>query len=172
MANVSDEQKQSKLLELTNLISQYNNGERGNINVEEYPKWQLISDSLRIADIDESIYYDFLENPTHYKMEDNQIVLNENWEQEEQTAAQKEIAMLRMTKQDFFFKVIKPCGISYTQLIQIINTDEDVAAAWDLCNHIYRGNEVLNQYIFSHISQLTVEKLDELFKQYGELKND
>lgn len=167
MATVTMETKQSKILELSNLISQYDNGERENINSSEYPQWQVISDMLKRAEISEDIYSDFLQNPTHYNVIDNEIVYNENWQAEAEQKEQERIAMLHITKQDFFEYVVKPHGISYPQLLQIVNSDEDLAASWDLCNHVYRGNEKLNQYIFHQIPNITEEQLTAIFEQHG-----
>ena len=166
MTTVTMEVKQSKILELSNLISQYNNGERENINTSEYPQWQLISETLKRADIEENIYNDFLVNPTHYKIVDGSITYNENWQTEAEQKEKERIAMLHVTKQDFFEYAIKPFGISYPHLLQIVNSDEDLAASWDLCNHVYRGNEKLNQYIFSQIPIMTEEKLTEIFETH------
>lgn len=83
MTKLSNDIKQSKLCELANLIMQYNNGETQNINVDEYEKWVLISGMLNHAEIEENLFDDFLLNPTHYFIEDSEIVLNENWKQDE-----------------------------------------------------------------------------------------
>lgn len=166
MATVTMETKQSKILELANLILQYDNGERENINAWEYPQWQTISEMLKRANIDESIYSDFLANPTHYKVIENQIVYNNNWEAEAEQKEKERIAMLHITKLDFYEYVLKPFGFSYAQLLQVISSDEDLAATFDLCNHVYRGNEKLNQYIFSQIPSMTEEKLTEIFEAH------
>lgn len=166
MALVTVQIKQSKVLELSNLISQYENGEQENINASEYPKWLIISDMLKRANIQENIYDDFLVNPSHYSIEDNEIVYNENWQTEAKQKDKERIAMLHITKLDFYEYVLKPHGIYYSQLLQVLNSDEELAATFDLCNHIYRGNEKLNQYIFSQIPDMTEEQLTEIFETH------
>lgn len=167
MTTVTMEVKQSKILELSNLISQYDNGERENINVNEYSDWGKIVELLKSADIDESIYDDFLVNPTHYKNINAAILYNENWQQEEIEKEQLRIAKLHMTKLDFFKYVLKPNGITYTMLQELLHTDENLNATWQLCNHVYRGDETLNSFIFAKLPTLMPEQLTAIFEQYG-----
>ena len=42
-----------------------------------------------------------------------------------------------------------------------------VKAAWNLCNHVYRGNKDLNDYILTVIPSLTKEKLTEIFEEHN-----
>lgn len=167
MAKLTTEKKQAKLFELANLIMQYDNGETENINIDEYPTWIKISTMLKDADIEESIYDDFLLNPSHYKISNSMIVYNENWENEELVAEQKRIAMLHITKYDFFKYICKPNNISYEQLTQLINSNEDLAAAWNLCSYVYRGDQTLNNYIFTNIENLTEETLTQIFEEHA-----
>lgn len=80
---ITEDKKQSKISELNNLIYQYENRQRENINIEEYDTWKLIVNMLEKAYIEEVIYDDFLLYPTHYKIENAEIVFNENWVEEE-----------------------------------------------------------------------------------------
>jgi hypothetical protein len=47
-----------------------------------------------------------------------------------------------------------------------LKSNEDLNAAWELCNHIYRGNPDLNKVIFAQIPTLTEEALTEIFKKH------
>lgn len=78
-----EEKKQAKIFELQNLIAQYNAGEKVNINTSEYPTWVKILAMLNQADIKEDIFDDFIACPEHYKIENNEIIFNENWEADE-----------------------------------------------------------------------------------------
>ncbi len=164
---ITQEEKQSKINELSNLIAQYDNGERENLNAEEYSNWVKIVDMLRHSDIDENIYEDFLIYPTHYKVIDNVIFYNENWAKEEEDAENLRIAKLHMTKYDFFKHILQPNGITYPMLLQVLQTSEEMSAAWDLCQYVYRGDETLNRFIFSQIPNLTPAELTAIFEQYG-----
>ena len=100
---------------------------------------------------------------------DGSVVLKDKAELEAEEARIKEakrIAMLHMTKQDFFNYVCKPYGVTYSQLEAIVAGNDDLRAAWNLCNHVYRGNEQLNNYILTVLPALTAEKLTEIFEEH------
>ena len=101
---------------------------------------------------------------------DGSVVLKDKAEIEAQEAKIKEakrIAMLHMPKQDFFNYVCKPYGITYAKLGEVIASNDDLRAAWELCNHVYRGNEQLNNYILTVLPMLTAEKLTEIFEEHS-----
>lgn len=101
----------------------------------------------------------------------NAIVLKDKAELEAEEKSLKEAtrrAKLHMTKYDFFTYVCKPYGISYDSLISVINSNDDLKAAWELCNHVYRGNADLNAYILKVIPTLTEAKLNEIFEEHSE----
>ena len=135
---ITEDEKQGKLLELANLIFQYNSGERENIKAEEFDKWELISSMLKKADISAEIYEDFLAFPTRYKIENEQIILNENWVAEAAEAEQKRIGNLHITKRDFFYAFCKPAGITMEALEAKI-AEVGMSADWAYCNHVYYG---------------------------------
>ena len=135
---VAEETKQSKIAELTNLIGQYNAGERENIDADKYSVWVDSLAKLKIADIQETIYEDFLVFPTHYTVDNGEIILNPNWQAEEKEAELKRIANLHITKQDFYNYLCKPAGITYKELLGAVE-QVDMQAEWDLCNHVYYG---------------------------------
>lgn len=135
---VTEEAKQAKIAELQNLIGQYEAGERQNIDADKYDIWVNCISMLRVADINESIYNDFLEYPTHYYIDNDRIKLNPNWETEEEAAEQRRIANLHITKLDFYTLFCVPADISYQTLIDKIN-ELHMEAQWNLCNHVYYG---------------------------------
>lgn len=112
--------------------------------------------------------------PYLYAIENGILIENPNKdeeiakrEQEEAERAAKELAMLNMTKYDFYKHICKPNGISYTELMQFVNSDEEIAAAWNLCERVYRGDELLFNCIKQVIPDITEEILDTIFKNYG-----
>lgn len=135
---VTNEAKESKIAELQNLIGQYEAGERQNIDADKYDIWVKCISMLRIADIDQSIYEDFLIVPKHYYIDKNRIKLNPAWEEEEAEAEAKRIANLHITKLDFYTLFCKPVGISYATLVGKI-AELNMEAEWNLCNHVYYG---------------------------------
>lgn len=74
---------------------------------------------------------------------------------------------LHITKYDFYQYVCKPHGISYTLLMDFVNSSGDTKAAFDLCNHIYRGNTVFVNEIKKYAPSITDEELDAVFEKYS-----
>lgn len=95
------------------------------------------------------------------------------WEQKAEAeeahrqAELERIGRLKMTKYDFYKYVLRPNGITYAQLEQAVTANETVKPAWNLCNHVFRGDETLNRYIKTVIPTITDEVLTEIFEQYG-----
>ena len=134
-----------------------------------YPETMLVPDPYIILTTDE---IDNIVNQTDKIafIVDGSVVLKDKAEIEAQEAKIKEakrIAMLHMTKQDFFNYVCKPYGITYAKLGEVIASNDDLRAAWELCNHVYRGNEQLNNYILTVLPMLTAEKLTEIFEEHS-----
>ena len=133
-----------------------------------YPETMLVPDPYIILTTDE---IDNIVNQTDKIafVVDGSVVLKDKAEIEAQEAKIKEakrIAMLHMTKQDFFNYVCNPYGITYAKLGEVIASNDDLRAAWELCNHVYRGNEQLNNYILTVLPMLTAEKLTEIFEEH------
>ena len=76
----------------------------------------------------------------------------------------KRIAMLKMTPLDFI-KALEEVGVSYSQIKELCNTNEEVEKQLRFCNHVYRGNPLLDKLCGSF--NVTSEQLNELFKKYG-----
>lgn len=77
------------------------------------------------------------------------------------------VGRLKMTKLDFFKYVVAPTGTSYAQLLEAVGSNDLLKATWDLCNHVYRGDEVMNTYA-TDLLGVSAEQLDEIFKERGE----
>lgn len=105
----------------------------------------------------------------YFIIQDGELIKNPDYEKEEEEKEKKRIAMLNMTKYDFFKLVCKPYGITYAQLLQFVNVNEDVAAAWNLCERVYRGDELLLPAIKQVIPTMTDELLTQIFE---EVNND
>lgn len=161
MAKIDNEQKQSKLCELSNLIMQYDNGERENINIDEYDNWVIISEMLRYSEIEEDIYDDFLINPNHYKVEDKEIIFNDNWEAEEEEKEKERISNLQCTKRVFVL-MLEELGLDYfEQILPVIEANRQAKLEWDLCVELERKNPLLDQLALQF--GVTSEQLDKLF---------
>ena len=148
---------------MQNLIGQYEAGERQNIDADKYDIWVKCISMLRIADIDQSIYEDFLIVPKHYYIDKNRIKLNPAWEEEETKAEAKRIANLHITKLDFYNLFCKPVGISYATLVGKI-TELNMEAEWNLCNHVYYG--IIKPFLNSLPLEKTEAEIIAIFEEY------
>lgn len=88
-------------------------------------------------------------------------------EEQKELEEKERVAKLSMTKYDFFKYVCSPYGVTYAKLNELVNFNDEVAAAWNLCSRVYRGDETLCKYIKNFIPVITDSKLDEIFKTYG-----
>lgn len=80
-------------------------------------------------------------------------------------AVQKEkerVARLKMTPRDFLLACTQKLSIEWSKLKELIDTNAQVAIELQFCNHVCRGNPLLDQLAgqFGVIS----EQLDNLFK--------
>lgn len=75
------------------------------------------------------------------------------------------ISLLRMTPLDFI-NAIEQFGITYEEIKILCDNNPEVDKQLRFCNHVYRGNPLLNQLCGNF--GVTSEQLDELFKKYGE----
>lgn len=131
---------------------------------KETSKWKVVKDYrfTHKMKIDNDIFdiENYGEIPEGYELITN--------EEAEKLYEYKKIQMLSMTKLDFFKYVVSPNGISYNELKQIINSDEDLSAQWELCSRVYRYNSFLDiENISKFIPDITSEMLDDIFKTYG-----
>ena len=106
-------------------------------------------------------------DPLWYIVQDGELIKNPNYEEQKAEQERERIGKLAITKYDFFKYICQPNNISYTQLMQIVNSNDDIAAAWNLCERVYRGDQLLNQYIVKFLPDITTQQLDEIFERYG-----
>ena len=85
----------------------------------------------------------------------------------EERAERNRINSLNMTKYDFYKYVCIPNEITYATLINLVNSDENIAAAWNLCERVYRGDADLITTVKKYIPAITDEILDALFIEHG-----
>lgn len=74
------------------------------------------------------------------------------------------VAKLKMTPRDFLLSVIN-LGATWKGIKQLMDTNAQVAIELQFCNHVYRGNPLLDQ--FCEQFGISTEQLDTLFKNKG-----
>jgi hypothetical protein len=103
-----------------------------------------------------------------YLIKGTEIVIDPLWEAKQEQAEKERVAKLSMTKYDFYKYVCQPYGITYDKLMELVNSADEIKVAWELCGAVYRGDETLTTAINKFLPNLTDDKLDKIFKQYGE----
>lgn len=98
-----------------------------------YPKWLIVND---------------------------EIILNPDYEDLMKQEEKVRINQLHMTPLDFI-KCLEEKGVSYSTIIGLCNQNAEVDKQLRFCNHVYRGNELLDQLAGGF--GITSEELDEMF---------
>lgn len=107
------------------------------------------------------------EDPIYYVIDNGRLIKNPNYDEIKRQQEAERVAKLSMTKYDFFKAVCQPNGLGYQEVMALINSNDDIAAAWNFCERVYRGDELLNTYIKQYLPNVTNEQLDEIFKALG-----
>lgn len=81
-----------------------------------------------------------------YIYQNGEIVLNPNYEQEQEEKRQEQIAMLYVTRLDFI-KILEELGLTWTNMKAIMTQYPDVEKELTMCSNVYRGNVLINQMI-------------------------
>lgn len=149
---------------------------RGSYICDELLNVQVVQDIGELPDgsilITEQEAETIKNDPYWYIVLDGELVKNPNYDEDVEKARKERIAKLGMTKYDFYKYVCLPNEISYTMLMQMVMTNEEIAAAWNLCGHVFRDDETLCKYITDFLPSMTDEVLDAIFEQYGKEINE
>lgn len=107
-----------------------------------------------------------------YVVKDGKLIKNPDYEKQKEQERKDYIARLGMTKYDFYKFICVPNGITYTMLMQMVLSNEEIAAAWNLCGHVFRGDETLCKYIKTFLPNITDEELDTIYEEHGKVINE
>ena len=127
-------------------------------------EWQRLLNEQ--AEGKQIVFYEgklFTADPDRYYVDENYI-----WQKrsDEEYAKFKKarnaefVQGLSMTKRVLWLQ-LKELGISYKQLTDLIASDEDAQAEWELCERLERSNPLLD--IMGKKLNITSEQIDEMF---------
>ena len=119
---------------------------------------RCLNDTVTNLEIPEEIY----NNIDHYIYQDGEVILNPNYEQEQEEKRRARIMELKMTPLDFLKAVIK-LGISYDTIKQLMEANPEVDMEMRYCQNVYRKHPMLEQ--FATQFGVTSEQLDNIFIQ-------
>lgn len=118
---------------------------------------KCLNDDIQNIVVSDEIYNDL----ERYIYQDGEVILNPNYEQEQEQKEKERIGNLTCTKRVFAL-MLQEMGIAYTQLKELIATNEQAQLEWDLCVELERKNPLLD--IMAGQLGITPEQLDGLFK--------
>lgn len=132
-----------------------------NNTIIDFNSKYLDSDIERV-NVDEEIYQAWLEDRNKVIYQDGEIVLNPNYEAEQEQKEKERIAMLSCTKRDFAL-MLQAMGVDYfTQLKPLIDSNAQARLEWELCERLYRFNPMID--LMAGQLGVTPEQLDGLFQ--------
>lgn len=116
--------------------------------------------------VDKTIADQIVADADWFYIADDKIVkkTQQQYDEDKRKAERQRLDMLSMTKYDFFKYVCQPNGMTYSDLMQLVNSDDNIAAAWNLCSAVYRGDPILVEQINKLWPQFD---LDAVFERYG-----
>jgi hypothetical protein len=112
-------------------------------------------------EVSDEIYNNYLNNPDMYIWDGLQVVVNPNYEAEQELKERERVNKLTCTKRVFAL-MLQELGITYAQLKELIASNEQAQLEWDLCVELERGNPLLDVMAFQ--LGITSAQLDGLFK--------
>lgn len=180
--NIAENIKNSKIIEFNDILRQRADALQKastGLDLSEYETylattekanaWIRIQVMLSEADIDEKIYNDFLENPTHYEIKNGQIVYNKSWEKEAEEAEKERINKLTMTALDFI-GVLVSFGLTLEQIDAYLNANLSIKMQLQYCQNVYCGvAKSLMPITFGELT-ITAEMVEQAFRaKHGEV---
>ena len=121
----------------------------------------LDKDITRV-EVSDEIYQAYVEDRNKVVYQDGEVVLNPNYEAEQELKERERINNLTCTKRVFAL-MLQEVGVDYiTVLKPLIESNPQAQLEWDLCVELQRGNPLLD--IMASQLSITSEHLDLIFK--------
>ena len=98
----------------------------------------------------------------YFKFEDNEIILNPDYEAEELTKERTRLDMLNLTKADVLLALYEDKGITPDDIKEMLKDNVPALIKFDYASSYYRGDEVVNALGLA--LGYTTEEMDYLFE--------
>lgn len=132
-----------------------------NNEIIDFNSQYLDEDIIRVVTT-EDIYLMYQQDKNKVIYKDGEIILNPNYEEQKKEEEQRRIGKLTVTKRVFAL-ALQHYGITYTQLKELIATNEQAELEWDLCVELERSNPLLD--IMAGQLGVTPKQLDYIFQK-------
>jgi hypothetical protein len=120
----------------------------------------LDKDIIRV-EVSDEIYQAYLEDRKKVVYQDGELVLNPNYEAEQELKERERIAKLKLTKREVFLGLFQAKGVTPDMLKAQI-TDPQALIEFEYANDYYRGNPLID--IVGATLGITPEQLDKFFE--------
>ena len=104
---------------------------------------------------------DVFDNIKMYMYQDGEIILNPNYEAEQELKERERIAKLKLTKREVFLGLYQAKGVT-PEMIKAQITDPQALIEFEYANDYYRGNPLID--IVGATLGITPEQLDKFFE--------
>lgn len=106
-------------------------------------------------------YDEYINNKDKYIFDGNDFIIDPDYDEKQKEKEKERISHLKCTKRVLAL-MLQQMGISYTQLKNLIATNEQAQLEWDLCIELERCNPLLD--IMGAQLGITPKRLDTMFK--------
>lgn len=142
-------------IEKADFVVKYNHNQGLKIVESDYEIIALLDNEM-IEEYEVEVETEFqIEKQIHIK-----TVINPNYDEEQKEKERQRINSLKVTKRVFAL-ALQQFGITYTQLKELIATNEQAQLEWDLCVELERSNPLLD--LMATQMGVTGEQLDYIF---------
>lgn len=122
----------------------------------------LLNEDILNVEVSEELFLKYVEAPNRFFWDGENVVLNPNYEAEEEQKERERINGLKCTKRVFAL-MLQELGIDYlTMLKPLIESNAQAQLEWDLCVELERNNPLLD--IMAGQLGVTPVQLDGLFR--------
>jgi hypothetical protein len=119
-----------------------------------------LDESVKNFEVSEELFNDFIKDSDKYIWNGEDVVENPEYDKVKEQKRKEHIQSLTCTKRDFAL-ILQKYGISYSQLKELIATNDNAQLEWDLCTGLLRSNPLLD--LMAGQLNITSEQLDNLF---------
>lgn len=123
---------------------------------------RCLSEEVQNIEVSEELYNSCTENPNLYIWDGEEIIVDPDYEKHEAEREKARIGELQVTKRVFAL-ALQQLGISYSQLKELIASNEQAQLEWDLCVELQRKNPLLD--VMAAQLGVSSETLDMIFKR-------
>ncbi len=122
---------------------------------------ECIKSSLNILDITQEQFDEIIKDTRKYLIKDNQLVLNEEYEEIKRKEEKERISKLSLTKREVFLALYKAKQIT-PEMIKAQITEPEALIEFEYANEYYRGNPLID--LIGEKLGYTSDDLDYLFE--------